>query len=120
MDKDRFLELRDVIDSSDPKTTDMRFIVKEVLSDLLTETDSESIEDIFFALNCINLTPSLIYVKISDSFVATNEVQNSVFVGSENPVDIIAVDISEKDQFTSIRQALKSYINEKLSIWDRL
>ncbi len=119
MDKDGLLELRDVIDNNDPGSTDYSLLVKEVLSDLLTETDSASIEDIMFALSCVNLTPSVIYVKNNDSFVITNETYESVLTGGDQPVDIIATDIGDKTQFASIRQGLKNYINEKLSTWNR-
>lgn len=114
MNKKRLIELKKLLDNSDPNITDPKLLIKEVLSDLLRDADTASIEDMFLALNCINLTPTVVFDKLSDSYLITNDLFDNTVTYTAVPLRLVTICVEDHLQFLSLRDAFKHYINEKL------
>ena len=111
--REQLLILRDMIDENPPGTADYQLVIREVLEDLLLSENT--IEDTLFALSVVNMTPSLLYDKHTDSFRCMEENYRNVVVYDEEPIDIMTFSLSDSSEwFVSVQEALKSYIKNKL------
>ena len=115
MDRERLLILRDYADEHPPDSTDYQLIVREVLEDLLSSEEA-TIGEMLFALSVINLTPSVLYDKYTDSFLCMEASYHNVITYDENTMDIMSFGIhSRSDWFVSVQEALRAYIKGKLA-----
>jgi len=112
MDKDRLLILRDILDESDPKTSDFQLIVREVLEDLLSE--QPTIDDTLFALGVVNMTPSIIYDRQTDSFCVTDTSALNDIVFDGEISRLITFRCDAELFYSDIKTALTNYIESKL------
>ena len=67
MKKESLLELKDVL-SGDP-SSDACLLRREVIEHLIAKFDSLTMDDIMFILDCTLYTPSIIYDKVTNTYL---------------------------------------------------
>jgi len=116
MTKEALLQLKNAL-SNEP-TADFKLMIREVIEWLLVDFDSKTLDDIFFAMSCIGKMPSVLYDKVTDTYLCTPYTHSHAIDYMDELITIYSFYTHDDDGWQlDLRVAVKKYVEKLYMSW---